>query len=147
VREAAVSAQSGSAEFIRVLGNTTGSHLAGAKPSPYGDLERFPVALEAIGPLVAWADLLKIDAEGAERDILLAVSPENWARADAVVEVGSAANAEDIFRHFAGSEVNLFSQKTGWRKVKLIEEMPTSYRDGSLFVSARPEMPWREPCG
>src|SRR5690606_22991553 len=61
--QAAVSIAAGEQEFIRVLGNTTGSHLVGAKPSPYGELERFPVRLTPIGPIVEWADLLKVDAE------------------------------------------------------------------------------------
>lgn len=34
--EAAVSDKSGTLEFVRVLGNTTGSHLSGAKSNPYG---------------------------------------------------------------------------------------------------------------
>src|SRR5258708_26318949 len=38
--EAAVSDHPGQMEFVRVLGNTTGSHLAGSKLNPYGDLER-----------------------------------------------------------------------------------------------------------
>ena len=42
---AAVSLADGTATFTRVLGNTTGSHLTGAKPSVYGDVEQFPVKL------------------------------------------------------------------------------------------------------
>lgn len=43
----AVSTQYGEREFIRVLGNTTGSHLAGNKLNSYGELKRFPVRMEA----------------------------------------------------------------------------------------------------
>jgi len=64
--QAAVSIQDGQAEFVRVLGNTTGSHLAGAKKS-YGDREFFPVVVRAVGPLFASADFAKIDAEGHEK--------------------------------------------------------------------------------
>jgi hypothetical protein len=36
----AVSNNAGTAEFVRVLGNTTGSHIAGSKPSPSGAVPR-----------------------------------------------------------------------------------------------------------
>ena len=70
--QAAVSSKQGQEEFVRVLGNTTGSHLAGAKPAPYGPLEMFQVTLESIHPILEWADFVKIDVEGHEREILLA---------------------------------------------------------------------------
>jgi hypothetical protein len=38
--------------------------------------------------------------------------------------------------------VNLFSQKTGWQKVRDLSGMPFSYRDGTLFVTTKNEMPW-----
>ena len=42
IHNAAISNKEGKAEFVRVLGNTTSSHLAGAKNS-YGDLEKYTV--------------------------------------------------------------------------------------------------------
>lgn len=141
---AAVSRRSGTLEFVRVLGNTTGSHLAGSKPSPYGELERFPVRVEAIGPLLAWADLVKLDVEGHEAEILLATEPEDWQEVDGVVEIGSPANARAVFDHFRACGVRMFAQKQGWSMVEQLSDMPTSYRDGSLFVTCREEMPWTE---
>src|SRR5262245_43470939 len=57
---AAVSTTDGEAQFVRVLGNTTGSHLAGSKES-YGDREYFTVKTCAVRPLFEWADFAKID--------------------------------------------------------------------------------------
>lgn len=138
----AVSTKSGQAEFIRVLGNTTGSHLAGAKPNPLGQLDKFSVEIKPIAPIIEWADLLKIDAEGHEKDILLATSRENWVNRDAIIEVGNEANAHAIFEYFHKIGVNLFSQKVNWQKVNTLEDMPTSYRDGSLFITSGDKMPW-----
>jgi FkbM family methyltransferase len=143
---AAVSRESGRMEFVRVLGNTTGSHLAGAKPAPYGELERFPVDVAAVGPLLEWADLVKLDVEGHEAEIVLATTAEHWSSTDAVLEIGSEANARAVFDHLKRLGVRMFSQKRGWGAVQDRSEMPTSYRDGSLFVSCRPEMPWNEPA-
>lgn len=139
---AAVSKSDGVMEFVRVLGNTTGSHLAGSKQNPYGELERFPVQVEAIGPILEWADLAKIDAEGHEREILLATGAHHWRSCDAMVEIGTEANAEAVFGHFKAIGVGMFAQKTGWRPVERVEQMPTSYRDGSLFISRESSMPW-----
>jgi FkbM family methyltransferase len=141
---AAVSRQPGRMEFVRVLGNTTGSHLAGAKPAPYGELERFPVDVAAIGPLLQWADLVKLDVEGHEAEILLATTREHWSGTDAVVEIGSQANAEAVFDHLEQLGVRMFSQKQGWAPVDDGSMMPTSYRDGSLFITCRTAMPWSE---
>lgn len=139
---AAVSSEDGELEFVRVKGNTTGSHLSGAKPNPYGDLERFPVPVTAIGPLIDWADLIKLDAEGHEAEILCATAPEQWKTTDAVVEVGSADNADRVFEHFRGTGIRLFAQRQNWREVSARAEMPESYKHGSLFISARSEMTW-----
>ena len=139
--QAAVSDHAGQMEFVRVLGNTTGSHLAGAK-HPYGELERFPVRVEDFATLVADVDFVKIDAEGHEPEILFAAPVETWKRRDAILEVGSAKNAERIFNHFQKTGINLFAQKIGWNRVRQIEEIPTSHREGSLFISCQSQMPW-----
>jgi FkbM family methyltransferase len=141
---AAVSSGAGTLEFVRVLGNTTGSHLAGAKPSPYGELERFPVRVEAIGPLLEWADLVKMDVEGHEAEILLSTQRRHWVDTDGVVEIGSADNARRVFDHFRTLGVGMFAQKNGWRPVAALADVPASYRDGSLFISCKDEMPWGE---
>jgi len=139
--QAAVSIQAGKAQFVRVLGNTTGSHLAGVKDS-YGEKEIFEVETRAIAPLFASADIAKIDAEGHERDLLLALTPETAANLDIVVEIGNAANAEAVFNHLKGHRIGMFAQKIGWETVTKLEHMPTSHRDGSLFISLKSEMPW-----
>jgi FkbM family methyltransferase len=142
VRTSAVSDKDGEMEFVRLLGNTTGSHLAGSKKSPYGELERFPVRVEDICPHIAWADLVKLDAEGHEKVILLATAAQDWRKVDALVEVADQDNAVAIFEHFERIRVNLFAQKLNWQRVRSIADMPTSYRDGTLFISLKERMPW-----
>ena len=139
---AAVSSKSGEMEFTRVLGNTTGSHLSGSKKNPYGDLDRFPVNVEAIAILIGWADLIKLDAEGHEKEILTSTKKDQWLKTDAIVEIENQENAESVFEHFEMLGVNLFSQKINWQQVKSVQQMPTSYREGSLFISSKENMPW-----
>jgi len=138
----AVSTQGGEMEFVRVVGNTTGSHLAGAKPNPYGKLERFPVKLESFRKILQGADLIKLDMEGHEKEVFLHTSSEDWEATDALVEIENADNAAAIYEHFCELGVNLFSQKRNWQEVRNANDMPTSYREGTLFVTMKSEMPW-----
>ena len=139
---AAVSTSDGESEFIRVLGNTTGSHLAGAKAAPYGALDTFTVRTEAFAPVLAWADLVKMDVEGHEKTLLLSTSGKSWLGKDAIAEIGSPENAVAIYEHFSRERVAMFAQKTGWGRVVSPRDMPTSYRDGSLFISGSGRDPW-----
>jgi FkbM family methyltransferase len=139
---AAVSDRGGEMEFVRVLGNTTSSHLAGAKANPYGELERFPVKVAAIGEIMDRVDFIKMDAEGQEKTIILATTTEQWDKTDMMVEVGSEENADAIHDHLAKLGVNAFAQKLGWTRVNSPDDIPTSYKQGSLFVSKRQAMYW-----
>jgi FkbM family methyltransferase len=139
--KAAVSTEDGEAEFVRVLGNTTGSHLAGAKDS-YGEKEVFTVPIRAAHPLFEWADLAKIDAEGHEKQLLLTATPELMQELDIMVEIGNVENARAVFEHFQAIGIGMYSQKAGWGRVRQLGDVPTSHREGSLFISAKPAMPW-----
>ena len=140
--EAAVSDKPGTLEFVRVLGNTTSSHLSGAKSSAYGDLEKFPVRVEAIAAIMPTVDFVKMDAEGQERTILLATTAADWAKTDMMVEIGSPENAEAIFNHLSSLGVNAFAQKLGWGRVASLADMPISYKGGSLFITRHLAMNW-----
>ncbi|MBI3901101.1 MAG: FkbM family methyltransferase, partial [Chlamydiia bacterium] len=134
----AVSNKRGSANFTRVLGNTTSSHLTGSK-TPYGELETFAVELADIKELIPSADLIKMDVEGHEKEIILAV--ENWKNTDAIIEIGNNENAQAIYDHLTRLQVNAFAQKIGWKRVEKLEDMPTSHRDGSLFITSKDGLP------
>lgn len=139
---AAVSSKTGEMEFVRVLGNTTANHLAGSKVNPYGKLERFPVKVEAIESLVTWADLVKLDIEGHEKEVLLATNRDHWLNTDALVEIGNEDNAVAIYEHFATLGIHLFSQKVNWQLVRSVADMPMNYREGTLFVTRKGWVPW-----
>jgi FkbM family methyltransferase len=142
---AAVSAHKGSAEFIRVKGNTTGSHIAGSKADPYGELDRFPVEIVPIAEHLAWADFVKLDAEGHEKEIIGATRPADWQGKDAMVELSSAENARFLLEFFAAGAIPLFSQKTNWGPVTTLDDMPFTHHDGSLFVAGTGRHPWARP--
>lgn len=140
--QAAASTADGEAEFVRVKGNTTGSHLAGAKKNPYGALDRFTVQVRDVIAEIEWADLVKLDIEGHEGVLIPAIDPRVWAGVDAVVEIGTEENAALVFDHFRDSPVRLYSQHLNWSRVRSRQEMPTSHRDGTLFMTRADQVPW-----
>ena len=137
----AVSYKQGTVSFTRVLGNTTGSHISGQKKA-YGELESFDVETENFNNILQWADFIKMDVENFEAKIIENTKIDNWNGIDVMMEVGSEENASKIFSFFSKSHVGLFSQKNGWQKVKKVEDMPKSYKDGSLFISSENAYPW-----
>ena len=142
VISAALSVNEGQQEFIRVLGNTTGSHLAGAKPHPYGELKHLTVPTRSVREIMTWADLVKLDVEGHEAAILTATNRQDWEGTDVLLEIGSPAGAKAIFRHLQTLGVTLFTQQRGWAPARNVDDVPTHYREGLAFASLRVEMPW-----
>ena len=142
INQKAISDKSGTMDFIRVLGNTTGSHLAGAKEDPYGELETFSVETSDINAVLLNNDFVKMDIEGQEATAILSTKKDTWANVEMILEVGTEKNARIIFEYLNEINVNMFSQKTGWNKVSDLADVPTSYKEGSLFLSVADEMSW-----
>ena len=140
--KAAVSNSSGKAEFTRVLGNTTGSHLSTAKIGAYGQLEKFEVDVVSINDFTLNVDLIKLDAEGEELKILQGIAANTWDHLDIIAEVGSEHNGQEILDHLESIDVKVYAQKLEWERVKSSSGMPTSYKEGSVFISRINSTPW-----
>lgn len=138
----AVSNKNGKSSFVRVLGNTTSSHLEGSKANAYGSLEKIEVDLSDIKNLVHDVDFIKIDAEGHEGTIICNIPKDQFSKIDVMVEIGSKKNAVDIYKYTQDINLNLFSQKNGWNLVNQIDDVPFHYKEGSLFISKKREMGW-----
>ena len=111
ISQEAVTTDGTKVEFTRVVGNTTGSHVSGAKEDPYGELETFDVDSAPMSEVIQNADLVKMDVEGLEADLLSVVTKEEFDNVDFMIEIGSPKNATQIFNHLRVLEVNAFSQK------------------------------------
>jgi len=136
---AAVHTSEGQHEFVRVLDNLTGNHLAGYKDS-YGPRETVMVPTVDCRGLWDWADFAKIDSEGNEADLCETMSAKDMRHMQAVCEVRDAKNAERIYQHFDMLRVPMWSQKNDWKQVTALTQMPTKNREGSLFIGH--EGPW-----
>ncbi len=142
VREVAVSNRSGKISFSRILGNTTSSHITGAKPNPYGPIEVFDVHAVPFSSIVRDFDLLKLDVEGHESELITSTTTQDWENTDVILEIGSAENARAIFQHLNALGVSMYSQKKSWKNVDSLTDVPTSYKEGSLFATVRETGPW-----
>lgn len=131
----ALSTEDGFAEFVRVIGNTTASHLAGAREF-HGPIERIRVRKENCYTYFLSAHFAKIDVEGHEADLLCAVQPQH--RCEFLVEIGTAENARRIYDHFRAMERPMWTQTGGWAAVAELKDVPTHYTHGALFIGAQP---------
>jgi FkbM family methyltransferase len=138
----AVSTQAGETQFIRVLGNTTGSHISGAKQNLYGDLEHFTVPTVDFKSMLSEVDLIKMDIEGHEKNVLLSLTRKDWNNIDAFVEIENAENGRAVFEHLQKLDLPIYAQKINWRRVQKPEELPCGHREGSAFISGSGREPW-----
>jgi FkbM family methyltransferase len=142
VHPAAVSDRAGAAAFVRVLGNTTSSHLQGSKSGACGELETLQVPVVDVRPVLAGRDFVKVDVEGHEARLIEALGAHDFTDMDMMVELGTEAIADRVFSHLTRIGVGAFPQKIGWRRASAADELPRHYSEGSLFVSRRAAMPW-----
>jgi len=144
LRERAIGVSKGTFEFTRVLGNTTSSHLSGSKREPYGHLTSIEVSVDSIlDVLNEGFDFCKMDVEGIEADLIGSMSASNFITLEIMLEVGSSENAFRIHQQLERLEINAFSQKNGWGKVLALNDVPTSHREGSLFLTRSSSMNWQ----
>lgn len=141
LNQVAVSDVDQKTKFVRVLGNTTSSHIAGAKDNAYGDLETYDVDVVSAKGIFKSSDFIKMDVEGEEVKIILSSIKEDWKNLDMIMEVSEKTRGA-IFNHLNSLGVNMFSQKQAWRKVEVVDDMPANYKEGSLFVSLDNKMLW-----
>ncbi len=143
LRQKAIGITSEKLNFTRVLGNTTGSHLSGAKANPYGDLEVFEVEVDDITEVISEGyDFVKMDVEGYEVKLISALKAENFSTMDIMLEIGTAENASEMFAELKRLDINAFSQKNNWGEVNSLQDLPTSHREGSLFLTSSSNMNW-----
>lgn len=136
LHEKAVSIEQGSAEFVRTLGNTTGSHLIGAKNS-YGPVKIFTVETVDILEIAKrdTFDLVKMDVEGSEAKLIRRLPISAFKDTDFILEIGSEQSAYEIFHNLKGRNIQFYSQKNAWLVVDHLDQVPKHHSEGSVFIS------------
>lgn len=131
LHEAALGPEERTATFVRVMDNRFASGIEGYKDF-YGPRETMTVQMRDARPWFEVADFAKIDAEGAEAD-LVRLLPDN--RVELLVEISNKENARVIFNHAALRRYGMWRYGPfGWEQVFHLPDLPTKSSDGMLFV-------------
>ena len=136
----AVDIKKGEVTFTKILNNTTGSFIKKAKKNTYGPIKKYKVKTEKFLDILKWSDMIKMDVEGLEADLIKTINSKNLLSKEIILEVGTKDNAKKILGYSKKNKFNLYSQKTGWKKVRNISDMPYSYKDGSLIITNRSKL-------
>ena len=103
----------------------------------------FEVEVDSIRDVVREKyDFVKMDVEGYETKLISALEFEDFKSMDIMLEIGTSENASDMFTELKRLGIHAFSQKTNWSEVEKLGDLPTSHREGSLFLTTSSEMNW-----
>ena len=140
----AISDKHGTMEYIRILGNTTGSHLLGSKEEVYGATETVSVEVDDILEVLSQGkfDFVKMDVEGHEVVLLNRITTQSIATTDIMLEIGSEKNAKEIFTILSDKKIPAYAQKINWGRVEQLEDLPNHHTHGSLFLSMQGPPNW-----
>ena len=140
----AISDKRGTMEYIRILGNTTGSHLLGSKEEVYGPTEIVSVEVDDILEVLNQGkfDFVKMDVEGHEVVLLNRITAQAIATTDIMLEIGSEKNANEIFATLSEKKIPAYAQKINWGRVEKLEDLPSHHTHGSLFLSMQGPPNW-----
>jgi FkbM family methyltransferase len=135
----AISSHCGHAIFSRLLGNTTGSHIAGSKEITYGEIAQFELLTKPISDFLVPDKkvFIKMDIEGHEADALLALQSLVWDWIEICLEIGSSESAVKIFEYCVEENLHIFCEKLDWKKAATVDELPINWRGGSVLITKR----------
>jgi FkbM family methyltransferase len=144
VRPKAISDKSGTMDYVRILGNTTGSHLLGSKEAVYGPTESVTVQVDDILAVLTNEnfDFVKMDVEGHEAILLNRITADSINKTDIMLEIGSENNAKVKYDILKRTDIPAFAQKINWNRVEKLEDLPNHHTHGSLFLSLQGAPNW-----
>jgi len=140
----AISDKRGAMDYIRILGNTTGSHLLGSKEEVYGPTEVVSVEVDDILEVLSEGsfDFVKMDVEGHEVVLLNRITTQSITYTDIMLEIGSEKNASAIFSILSDKKIPAYAQKINWARVEKLQDLPSHHTHGSLFLSMQGPPNW-----
>ena len=123
--------------FNRVIGNTTGSHIENSKSKVYGEIKKVKVRSVGFNSIIDNFDLIKIDCEGAEKEIFRNINLNKLENTDCILEITDKLSRKIIWKKLKNSKLKIYSQKNGWKMCKNISSLPKNYKEGNVFISKK----------
>lgn len=136
----AVTSHGNGVTFTRVLGNPTASYVDGLKTG-YGPLQELEVSSINADEAVGNCRLCKIDAEGAELQILTSISSKKWDQGlICFFEISTAENREPIFDYLRNIGVSIYTQLICWNEATSFNDLPSTWRDGNCAAFIKSDL-------
>ena len=126
-------------KFIKVKGNENANHVLGSRES-YGETETIQVNVKTFDSILVKPDLMKINIEGHEKFVIPTIPLDVFYNCDTFIEVHDD-ECRKIIWDYLFNKINIFSQKNSWKLAKNIEDLPTTNKEGYIFVS-RKQIMW-----
>ena len=137
----ALSNDSGTKKFVRVKGNLTASHIEGSRDY-YGDVDYFNVESITFNDLDMVPDIIKINIEGFEKHLIPSIPLHFLERCDFIISVHNERARDVIFSFFQEQKLDTYSQKIGWKKALIKDDLPGLNKEGYIFASKKNKMLW-----
>jgi len=130
----AVASNSAKRQFTRVNDNLTASGLSDSGKNYYGNIENFDVQTIGVGQLNLSNSIVKVDAEGSEVEIIKSIDFNQIHNALFLIEISNDKNKSIIWKLSKRKGLELKSQKLGWKRATNIDDLPNTWREGSISI-------------
>lgn len=140
-KQAVITSDEKTVDFVHVLGNSTGSHVKNYKDS-YGERDFIDVSAVNVKNIIGKYDFVKMDVEGYEMEILSSFGEDVFKHTDFLCEIGSPKAAIDLFKLSRSMNFNIYPQKISWSKALVLADIPTSCLEGNVIISTKKSFGW-----
>lgn len=133
----AVYVRKASMSFIRVEDHSLKSHLkiASKNINSYGAKKKFKVNTLNFKKILKDFDFIKIDVEGSEAYLLKSLRSAKDFKCNMMVEISNKNNAKIIYKHLKKLNLNFINLSNFKnKKIKSLNDMPSTYMDGFLII-------------
>jgi len=132
----AISLNISNKSFTRVLDNHTASGFSDMKDF-YGITEELEVKCESYSNLKIENAIVKVDIEGSEKEFIKYITNKKYSNSLFLLEITNISSAKFLWDNKNLIQGDILSQKSGWNKIKKIEDIPSNWREGSVAICTK----------
>lgn len=125
----------GTETFVKVHGNTTASHIQGART--YHDQVSFCTVRMDNYTKYSYPDFAKINIEGYEKELVPMFSAAFLENVKLCIEIHSKQDMEAVFESCKRNNLFLYTQSSGFRICDSLNGLPHSNRDGYVYITSQ----------
>jgi FkbM family methyltransferase len=119
--------------FIKVHGNTTASHIHGAREF-HGPITEQEVEMHSYENY-PYPDFAKINIEGYEKVLIPRLSKKFLQSVNMLVEIHSTQDMLVVLETCKNNDLEIYTQSSGFRRFEETDDLPTSNKDGYIFIT------------